>query len=172
MTQPTGDIDSQFPHHICKLKKSIYGLKQAPRAWYTELTTFLTQFGFTKSLADASLFIYNNHNTILYFLVYVYDIVLTGNDSTFLTHFISALSNKFSLKDLGSLHHFLGVEVIPTTSSIFLSQHRHINDILTRFHMDEAKDVTTLLSATETLVAIDSTPTIDATPYRKLVGSL
>lgn len=172
MVQPPGYTHPQFPNHLCKLKKSIYGLKQAPRAWYTELTNFLTHCGFKKSLADPSLFIYNTNHIISYFLVYVDDIVLTGNNSSFLSQFISALSNKFSLKDLGMLHHFLGVEVIPTPSGLFLSQHRHIQDVLTQFHMDGAKEVSTPLSTSEPLSAIDSTPTIDATPYRKLVGSL
>ncbi|KAL4576526.1 hypothetical protein LXL04_012621 [Taraxacum kok-saghyz] len=124
MAQPPGYNHPDFPNHICKLKKSIYGLKQAPRAWYTELTNFLLQFD---------------------------DIILTSNNNVFLNHFIQALSNKFSLKDLGTLHHFLGVEVIPTSTGLFLSQHRHIQDVLTNFHMEGAKDVSTPLSASETL---------------------
>ncbi|KAL3617184.1 hypothetical protein CASFOL_038931 [Castilleja foliolosa] len=105
-------------------------------------------------------------------MVYVDDIVLTGNDSNFLDHFIKALSQKFSIKDLGMLHHFLGVEVIPTPKGLFLSQHRYINDILHQFQMDGAKDFTTPLSATEPLSLTDSSPSVDATSFRKLVGSL
>jgi len=105
-------------------------------------------------------------------MVYVDDIVLTGNDTNFLNSFITSLSQKFSLKDLGMLHHFLGVEVIPTPTGLFLSQHRHIQDILNQFHMEGAKDVTTPLSATEPLSITDQSPTVDPTPYRKLVGSL
>nr|KAJ0204246.1 hypothetical protein LSAT_V11C500273960 [Lactuca sativa] len=172
MTQPPGYTDPQYPTHICKLKKSIYGLKQAPRAWYIELTTFLIRFGFKKSLADLSLFIYQDKSITFYFMVYVDDIVLTDNHSHFLDHFITSLSAKFSLKDLGALHHFLGVEVIPTPTGLFLSQHRHIQDILTQFHMEGAKEVSTPLSATEPLSITDQSPTVDATLYRKLVGSL
>ncbi|KAJ9552126.1 hypothetical protein OSB04_016171 [Centaurea solstitialis] len=172
MTQPPGYIDPQYPHHICKLKKSLYGLKQAPRAWYNELTQFLLRFGFRKSLADASLFIYQHQTVICYFMVYVDDIVLTGNDSRFLDQFIQSLSQKFSLKDLGMLHQFLGIEVIPTPTGLFLSQHRYIQDILHQFHMDGAKDVMTPLSATEPLSHTDTSPLVDATPFRKLVGSL
>ncbi|KAD1131215.1 hypothetical protein E3N88_43243 [Mikania micrantha] len=172
MTQPLGYIVSQYPHHICKLKKSLYGLKQAPRAWYIELTQFLLRFGFRKSLADASLFIYQHQTVTCYFMVYVDDIVLTGNDSHFLDHFIQALNQQFSIKDLGMLHHFLGVEVIPTTTGLFLSQHRYIQDILQQFHMDGAKDVITPLSATEPLSHNESSPLMDTTPFRKLVGSL
>ncbi|KAJ0833725.1 putative RNA-directed DNA polymerase [Helianthus annuus] len=172
MSQPPGYVHPQFPNHVCKLKKSLYGLKQAPRAWYNELTNFLLHVGFQKSLSDASLFIYNHHNTICYFMVYVDDIVLTGNQPEFLEQFIRSLSKKFSVKDLGMLHHFLGVEVLPTLKGLFLSQHRYIQDILHQFHMDGAKDVTTPLSTTDPLCANDPSPSVDATPYRKLVGSL
>ncbi|KAK9057120.1 hypothetical protein SSX86_024487 [Deinandra increscens subsp. villosa] len=172
MTQPPGYENSEFPHHICKLKKSLYGLKQAPRAWYIELANFLLHFGFQKSLADASLFIYRKSDIVCYFMVYVDDIVLTGNDSAFLDKFINTLSNRFSIKDLGLLHHFLGIEVIHTTQGLFLSQHRLIQYVLTQFHMDGAKDVMTPLSISDPLVPMDSSPTVDATPYRRLVGSL
>ncbi|KAI3675722.1 hypothetical protein L1987_85314 [Smallanthus sonchifolius] len=100
------------------------------------------------------------------------DIVLTGNQPKFLDQTIRSLSNKFSVKDLGMLHHFLGVEVIPAPTGLFLSQHRYIQDILQQFHMDGAKDVTTPLSTSDPLCANDPSPSVDATPYRKLIGSL
>ncbi|MFS7908934.1 putative RNA-directed DNA polymerase [Helianthus anomalus] len=172
MIQPPGYKNEQFPNHVCKLRKSLYGLKQAPRAWYLELKTFLLHYGFKKSHSDASLFIYNQKGKIMYFLVYVDDIVLTGNCTSFIDTFVTLLSQRFSLKDLGELHHFLGIEVIPTNHGIFLSQHRHINDLLTNFHMDGAKDVVTPLSSSEPLYPDDGSSRIDPTTYRKIIGSL
>lgn len=58
VTQPPGFVDSDRPHHVCRLRKALYGLKQAPRAWYQELKTFLSQMGCTNSTADTSVFIY------------------------------------------------------------------------------------------------------------------
>ncbi|GJY73151.1 retrovirus-related pol polyprotein from transposon TNT 1-94 [Tanacetum coccineum] len=168
MTQPPGFTHPQFPTHVCKLRKSLYGLKQAPRAWYVELTSFLLNSGFQKSRADACLFIYNHDSIVCLFMVYVDDIVLTGNNNAFLDQFISTLANRFSIKDLGPL----GIEVIPTTNGLFLSQHRHIQDILTQFRMDGAKDVATPLHSFIVLNLMDGSPSIDSTPYRKLVGSL
>ncbi|KAL9997723.1 putative RNA-directed DNA polymerase [Helianthus debilis subsp. tardiflorus] len=172
MSQPPGYVHPDFPNHICRLRKSLYGLKQAPRAWYLELTKFLLHLGFKKSLADPSLFIYNRGGTVCYFLVYVDDIVITGNTDSFVQKVIRSLSDKFSIKDLGMLHHFLGIEVISTVNGLFLSQHAHIQNLLTKFHVDGAKSVTTPLSSTETLALVDGSSKIDPTPYRQLVGSL
>lgn len=57
MAQPKGFVSSQFPSHVCRLRKSLYGLKQAPRAWYTKLRAALQSWGFPKATFDVSLFI-------------------------------------------------------------------------------------------------------------------
>nr|GEW17755.1 hypothetical protein [Tanacetum cinerariifolium] len=68
MIQPPGYINQEYPNHICKLQKALYGLKQEPRAWYMELKQFLLDFGFRKSFVDASLFVYNHHGIMIYFM--------------------------------------------------------------------------------------------------------
>lgn len=166
MSQPPGFIHPQFPNHICKLKKSLYGLKQAPRAWYNELTTFLLSVGYCGSQVDPSLFIYNHNKILNYLLVYVDDFVLMGNNPSFLDTFVTNLANWFSIKDLGPLHHFLGVKVIPTNTGLFLSQHRHIQNLLTLFHMDGAKEVATPLNPSVSLKLQDGSARVDPTPYR------
>nr|GEX05958.1 retrovirus-related Pol polyprotein from transposon TNT 1-94 [Tanacetum cinerariifolium] len=143
MAQPVGFVHPQYPNHVCKLRKALYSLKQAPTAWYIELKGFLVSSGFTNSVADTSMFIYKSHGVIVYFIVYVDDIIITGNSTSFIDKFVQQLHDRFTLKDLGKLHRFLGVEVISTTSRNFLSQHRHIRDILKTCHMDEEKEVST-----------------------------
>ena len=81
MAQPPGFTDSDHPKHVCKLCKAIYGLKQAPRAWYHELRQFLLASGFKNSYADTSLFVLNTGGTLIYLLIYVDDIILTGNSA-------------------------------------------------------------------------------------------
>ncbi|KAK9074377.1 hypothetical protein SSX86_006975 [Deinandra increscens subsp. villosa] len=172
MTQPPGYAHPQYPHHVCRLRRSLYGLKQAPRAWYLALTQFLLDFGFLKSHADASLFIYNRQGVHCYFLVYVDDIIVTSNSDAFIDQFVNRISSRFSLKDLGTPSHFLGVELIHTPQGLFLSQHRHIQDLLERHHMDGAKPVLTPLCSSQALTLDDGSATVDSTPYRQLVGSL
>nr|GEW18358.1 hypothetical protein [Tanacetum cinerariifolium] len=63
-----------------------------------------------------------------------------GNNTKFLDEFVNNLSIKFPIKDLGTLHQFLGVEVISTPFGLFLSQHQLIADLLSRFNMAGAKE--------------------------------
>ena len=41
--------------HVCRLKRALYGLKQAPHAWYTQIDSYFTRVGFTKSEVDVNL---------------------------------------------------------------------------------------------------------------------
>ncbi|XP_019163482.1 PREDICTED: uncharacterized protein LOC109159826 [Ipomoea nil] len=107
-----------------------------------------------------------------YFLVYVDDIILTGNNTSFLDKFVTVLDHRFSIKDLGALHHFLGVEVVPTSSSMFLSQGQYLADILNRFKMEGAKEVSMPMASDIALQANDSRHVIDATNYRRLISLL
>uniref|UniRef100_A0A2N9H958 Reverse transcriptase Ty1/copia-type domain-containing protein n=1 Tax=Fagus sylvatica TaxID=28930 RepID=A0A2N9H958_FAGSY len=139
MEQPPGFKDLSKPNHVCRLRKEIYGLKQAPRAWYTALKSAILQLGFYNSKADSSLFIYSQGSTLCYFLVYVDDLVITGNNSIFVASIIKQLGDMFSLKDMGSLHFFLGIEVIPTHTGLFLSQHKYVRELLAKTSMSGAK---------------------------------
>ena len=68
--------------------------------------------GFQNSKADSSLFIYCQNSVICYLLVYVDDLVIIGNNLCFVSEIVAQLSNRFSLKDMGQLNFFLGMEVI------------------------------------------------------------
>lgn len=113
ISQPPGFVDPSNPTHVCKLNKALYGLRQASRAWYDELKTYLISLGFKSTISDSSLFILKHNTFLILVLVYVDDIIVTGSSPKHISTFISYLASKFSLKDLGSLSYFLGVEVIP-----------------------------------------------------------
>ena len=130
MAQPPGFVDPTLPSHVCRLHKSLYGLKQAPRAWYNRLSEFLISIGFQASKVDTSLFILSFGGAMIYLLVYVDDILLTGSDSALLQRLITLLSSEFKLRDLGSAHFFLGIEVKSTSMGLLLSQHKYTLDII------------------------------------------
>ena len=104
-------MDCSRPDMVCRLNKSLYGLKQSPRAWYSRFATFLLTLGFTEAKSDISLFIYRHGNETTYLVLYVDDIVLTTSGQQLLQRIISSLQQEFAMKDLGQLHHFLGVIV-------------------------------------------------------------
>uniref|UniRef100_A0A2N9G9A2 Integrase catalytic domain-containing protein n=1 Tax=Fagus sylvatica TaxID=28930 RepID=A0A2N9G9A2_FAGSY len=171
MQQPPGFVDQDHPSYVCKLRKAIYGLKQAPRAWYHELRTFLLSSGFKNSHADTSLFVLTTAAQKMYILVYVDDLIITGDNTKMIDSFVDGLAHRFSIKDLGQLSYFLGVEVVPNQQGILLSQRRYILDILARTHMTDAKPVLTPIPTSPPLLK-SGTALPDPTEYRTIVGSL
>ncbi|GJV61904.1 retrovirus-related pol polyprotein from transposon TNT 1-94 [Tanacetum coccineum] len=171
MEQPPGFVDPEFPNHVCKLSKALYGLKQAPRAWFQRLSSFLITHGFICSRADTSLFVFARDSSIMYLLVYVDDLILTGNNETMLTSFTTHLNREFAIKDLGDLRYFLGLEVSYTDDGLFLSQAKYAKDILTRAYLLDSKPVATPLAANELFLS-DGPSFSDPTLYRSLVGAL
>jgi hypothetical protein len=172
MQQPPGFIHTDFPSHICKLKKAIYGLKQAPRAWHDALKGFVLSYGFTMSLSDSSLFIYNREGIQAFLLVYVDDLILTGSHPLFLKSFMKELSTRFSIKYLGYPHYFLGVELIPTVDGLILSQHGHIRNLLQTFDMAGAKPTHTPLCTSTPLKLMDGSAPVDSKTFRSIIGAL
>jgi hypothetical protein len=170
--QPSGFVDSNLPHHVCRLNKSLYGLKQAPRTWFTRFTSFLSTLGFVSSKCDTSLFILRRGSQIAYLLLYVDDIILTANTTPLLQSIIASLSSEFSMTDLGDLHHFLGVSVHQNASGMFLSQQQYTYEILERAHMTHCNPISTPVDTRSKPSAHDGTPFPDASLYHSLAGAL
>lgn len=172
MVQPPGFIDKDKPHHVCRLRKPIYGLKQAPRSWYLSLKQHLLHTGFTNSHADASLFVHCTPHTLTYVLVYVDDILVTGNDQRFVQQVLTSFADRFSIKDPTDLHYFLGIEARRTPQGIHLMQHKYVRDLLHKMNMTDAKPVSTPLPAHPKLTLRGGRPLSDGSQYRSVVGSL
>jgi Reverse transcriptase (RNA-dependent DNA polymerase) len=151
MAQPPGFIDPQQPTHVCHLHKAIYGLRQSPRAWYQKLNDTLVQLGFVPSSADPSLFQYRKGANLVFLLVYVDDIILTGNNSSLLQQFTEFLDRQFTIKDFGALHFFLGIEVHTDTSGLTLTQSRYIYSLLERANLSGAKPISTPMATSSSL---------------------
>lgn len=169
-------VPEGLPHpsnHVCKLKKSLYGLKQASRQWFAKLTFELVHQGFTQSKNDYSLFIKHTADSFILAAVYVDDIILTGNDIQSIQQLKSHLHRTFSIKDLGSLSFFLGLEVTYLPDGIALTQHKFTSELLRDSGISTFKTVTTPLPITLKLQQSDHSPPFsDPTYYRSLVGKL
>lgn len=88
MEQPPGLQSPQAPNMVYKLHKALCGFKQAPRAWFEKLHAALLSFGFVSTKLDQSLFTWITPQHILYILVYVYDILITGDNDHIITGLI------------------------------------------------------------------------------------
>lgn len=60
--------------------------------------------------------------------VYVYDIIITGNNPSHIQHIKDHLNTVFSIKDLGTLHYFLGIEITCLPEGTVLSQKKFTKD--------------------------------------------
>ncbi|CAI7803196.1 unnamed protein product [Closterium sp. NIES-53] len=174
MERPEGFPAPFPPGTVWKLNRPVYGLKQAPREWHNKLKSTLGSLNFHPSTSDPSLFIRATPSRF-YILVYVDDTILVTKDQTELAAVKTAPGEKLAMKDLGKLTNYLGMEITRdhTARTITLSQKFYINNVLTRFKMQEAASMPTPLSLQHQLTApsVPSPEPCDEA-YPELVGSL
>ncbi|KAI3830073.1 hypothetical protein L1987_04206 [Smallanthus sonchifolius] len=174
MSLPEGYF-SKSETKVCKLVKSLYGLKQAPRMWNEKLTSVLLEIGFVQSKSDYSLFTKNAGTVFIALLVYVDDIVITGNDESEIKNIKQLLSSNFMIKDLGLLKYFLGIEVLKSEKGICLSQRKYCLDLLTEFGLLGCKPVNIPIEQNYIVTskcASDDQVLDNISGYQKLIGKL
>ncbi|XP_020692166.1 uncharacterized protein LOC110106572 [Dendrobium catenatum] len=172
MKQPAGFVDPQHPHHVFLLRKAISGLKQSPRQWFTTFSDYIIQYGFKTSTADPSLLLFHKDTTQLYILVYVDDILLTDNSQTTIDQLITALHSQFSMRTLGKLNQFLGLQAAYTENGIHLNPTSYAQEILSKAAISDCKPVQSPLPS-KLPSAVEDRPLYSRPDfYRQLVGSL
>ncbi|GLU08142.1 hypothetical protein SLE2022_250670 [Rubroshorea leprosula] len=163
-------------HHplnkVCRLRRALYGLKQSPRAWYAKFSATVSEFGFTSSPHDTALFIRKTARGMVLLLLYVDDMISTGDDVAGVEELKQSLSQKFEMKDLGVLSYFLGLEVTSSDDGYLLSQVKYASDLVSKAELNDGKSVSTPLEPNVKLTPMDGSPLSDPTRYRQLVGSL
>ncbi|RVW75978.1 Retrovirus-related Pol polyprotein from transposon RE1 [Vitis vinifera] len=151
MDLPPGCMVSEKQcQNVCKLKKSLYGLKQSPRAWFGRFTKSMRTFGYRQSNSDHTLFLKKQHGKITALIVYVDDMVVTGNDPEERKALQNYLSREFEMKDLGPLKYFLGIEVSQSSEGIFLFQRKYALDLLQETGMSGCQPVNTPIEEAHT----------------------
>eukprot|EP00253_Pinus_taeda_P005003 PITA_05003 len=144
---------------------SVARLKQAPRAWYTRIDSYFTRLGFTKSEADANLYHIMVEGKPLIIVLYVDDLILTGDDQL-IKSCKEDLAREFEMKVMGLMHYFLGMEVWQKDGEVFLSQGKNANEILRRFHMEKCNLMQTPLAGNWRKEDATSGEVVAATIYR------
>nr|GFB48602.1 ribonuclease H-like domain-containing protein [Tanacetum cinerariifolium] len=147
----------------------------APRKWNEKLVAVFKDHGFTKSVNDHSLFTLTKKDKFIALLMYVDDIVITGNCVDEINEFKIYLKSKFNITDLGSLKYFLGIEVIKTGNDLCLTQRKYCLELLKEYGLLGCKPASTPMEPNSVLpyVPTDSDPLLDnITRYQQLFGKL
>ena len=80
MELPLGFDKERKNGKVCRLKKAVYGLKQSPRAWFGRFTKAIRRQDYNQAQVDHTLFYRRKNGKITILIVYVDDIILTGDD--------------------------------------------------------------------------------------------
>jgi hypothetical protein len=150
MSQPKGYVVEGKENHVCLLKKSLYGLKKCPRQLYYHFNSYVTSWGFERSSSDACVFqqVLADGSRV-FMLLYVDDILIVGKSKSAVDETKVMLKSEFEMKDLGATKRLLGMDIRCDKSKgkLWLSNSQYIEKVLHRFHMSQAKLVSTPLAA-------------------------
>ncbi|WKA04900.1 hypothetical protein VitviT2T_022897 [Vitis vinifera] len=107
---------------VCHLRRALYGLKQAPSAWFAKFSSTIFRLGYTASPYDSALFLRRTDKGTILLLLYVDDMIITGDDLSGIQELKDFLSQQFEMKDLGHLSYFLGLEITHSTDGLYITQ--------------------------------------------------
>jgi len=128
--------------------------------------------GFQQSKIDYSLFTKQNNSSFTALLIYVDDILLTGNDLTKVQRVKDCLLQQFRIKDFGDLKYFLGIEFSRSKVGIYMSQKKYALDIWQDTGLTSACPDKFPMEQYLKLTPDDGELLKDPFKYRRLVGRL
>ena len=147
-------------------------MKQSPRAWFGRFTTAMRKFGYDQSNSDHTLFLKKEKSHITCLIIYVDDMIITGNNEEEISNPEEKLFKEFEMKDLGYLKYFLGIKVFRSKRGIFINQKKYILDLLAEVDMIDCKPVETPIVTNHRLQTTLGEDSTDKEKYQKLVGKL
>jgi Reverse transcriptase (RNA-dependent DNA polymerase) len=172
MDTPPGYINTRSKPVVCRLHKTLYGLKQSPQAWFGRFCNAMKDYEFEQSDSDHTLFFKRREEKLTVLIIYVDDMIITGNDRDEIKRLEERLSKEFEMKNLGGLKYFLGIEVIRTKQGITLSQRKYILDLLAEVGMMDCKPADTPLIRNLKLEEHSDQIPVNKERYQRLVGKL
>lgn len=104
--------------------------------------------------------------------MYVDDLIITGDDNDYIQQLKQELDQEFTIKDLGAMRYFLGLEVSRTQHGLLLNQRKYILDLLTHTGLLDAKAFKCPFPKHVKLSTHEGEILDDAEKYRSLIGRL
>uniref|UniRef100_A0A2N9FWB6 Uncharacterized protein n=1 Tax=Fagus sylvatica TaxID=28930 RepID=A0A2N9FWB6_FAGSY len=146
--------------------------EEAPRAWFAKFSSTVSRLGFSISSYDSALFLRRTGKGTILLLLYVDDIIITGDDLSGIQELKAFLSQNFEMKDLGHLSYFLGLEITSSDDGFYLTQAKYTSDLLSRAGLTDHKILDTPIEFNARLTPSSGELLPDPTLYWQLVGSL
>ncbi|BAF26215.2 Os10g0200800 [Oryza sativa Japonica Group] len=128
--------------------------------------------GFEQSPHEAAIYRRGNGGNALLVGVYVDDLVITGTKDAEVVTFKEEMKATFQMSDLGPLSFYLGIEVHQDDSGITLRQTAYAKRIVELAGLTDCNPALTPMEERLKLSHHSTTEEVDATQYRRLVGSL
>jgi len=154
---------------VCHLRRALYGLKQAPRAWFAKFSSTISRLGYMASHYDSALFLRRTDKGTILLLLYVDDMIITGDDLNGIQELKVFLNQQFEMKDLGHLSYFLGLEITHSTDGLYITQAKYASELLSRAGLTDSKTVDTPVELNAHLTPTGGKPLSNPSLYRHLL---
>ena len=128
-TQPPPGLSIE-PNKVCYLPCALYGLKQAPRVWFVKFNSIISRLGYIVSHYDSVLFLHHTNKDTILLLLYVDDMIITGDDLSDIQELKDFLSQQFEMKDFGHFSYLLGLEITHSTYGLYITQAKYAFELL------------------------------------------
>jgi hypothetical protein len=166
-------VQASREEKVYKLKKALYSLHQTPRGWNQKIDASLVSLGFQRCPSDPAIYCRGEKNgSRLILRVYVDDLLITGSSVLEIQKFKKQMEKLFKMSDLGVLHYYLGIEVKKKDGGLILTQSNYAQRILEKAGMEGRNPCRIPMEPKMKLSKESSSPLVDATFYRSVVGSL
>ena len=92
---------------------------------------------------DSALFLCRTNKGIILLLLYVDDMIITGDDLSDIQELKIFLSQQFEMKDFGHLNYFLGLEITHSIDGLYITQSKYASKLLSQAGLTDSKIVDT-----------------------------
>lgn len=122
---------------VCKLQKALYGLRVSPEKRNERFSIEAEKLGLQRDINEPCLFTYGIMGIFVILILYVDDILLTGNNLGKFHKIIAYFSSVFEMKNLGEPKDYLGIQIVRDRNSMTmtLNQATYTEKVLERFDM-------------------------------------
>jgi hypothetical protein len=150
----------------------LYGLKQGANEWNKKLHETLSQYNLKQSKNDPCLYVKQQGDGLMYLSIHVDDIITASTSSTMIKQFEADMKNNFSMKILGDLRNYIGMQIEQDSDGLYmLHQTNYIIKKLREFNLSDSRSSNIPVDPGYQKQQ-DNSEKVDKEVYRRAIGSL